>query len=142
MKTVPGTTERVSRFFKLAPNGICNTLRAGTDKSRGACTGPRPIHPSHNRCKSVRESQRLHSYPDWFRMHLTKWHGLSDVGNLVPPLLGRSLASQIIRALGVKPHKPVARIALGDEGLLRMSSKHAETYFRNLPSHAQKAAVS
>ncbi len=82
--TKPGQIEPISRFLKLDMNGYCNTLRAGTDKSRGAYTSPRPIHPLHNRCISVREAQRLHSYPDWFRMHTTKWHGFREVGNSVP----------------------------------------------------------
>ena len=70
-----GNTEPISRFFKLPPKGICNTLRAGTASDRGAFTSPRPIHPLHARCISVREAARLHSYPDWFRFHVTKWHG-------------------------------------------------------------------
>ena len=44
--TTPGETEPISRFHKLHPDGVCNTLRAGTDKYRGSFTSPRPIHPS------------------------------------------------------------------------------------------------
>ena len=43
--TPPGTTEPVSRFLRLHPAGIANTLRAGTASDRGAYTAPRPIHP-------------------------------------------------------------------------------------------------
>ncbi|AGW41759.1 hypothetical protein O159_17170 [Leifsonia xyli subsp. cynodontis DSM 46306] len=32
----PGTTETVSRFLRLHPDGLCNTLRAGTATDRGA----------------------------------------------------------------------------------------------------------
>jgi DNA (cytosine-5)-methyltransferase 1 len=51
--TAPGETEPISRFFKLPPDGVSNTLRAGTPSNRGAFTSPRPIHPEHPRCISV-----------------------------------------------------------------------------------------
>jgi DNA (cytosine-5)-methyltransferase 1 len=98
--TPPGGVEPVSRFLKLDPNGISNTLRAGTASDRGAFTSPRPIHPSSPRCITVREAARLHSYPDWFRFHVTKWHGFRQVGNSVPPLLAEAVASKVIEKLG------------------------------------------
>ena len=116
-----GETEKTSRFRKLDPEGQCNTLRAGTDKSRGAYTSPRPIHPYYDRCISVREAQRLHSFPDWFRMHVTKWHGFREVGNAVPPLLAKAVAGQIISAMGVVPEKGNISLNLGEERLLTMS---------------------
>ena len=119
--TPHGETEKVSRFYKLDPNGQCNTLRAGTDKSRGAYTSPRPIHPYFDRCISVREAERLHSFPDWFRMHKTKWHGFREVGNAVPPLLAKAVASQIIFAMGITPIKPSIPVALGEEDQLSCS---------------------
>ena len=116
-----GETEKVSRFHKLDPNGLSNTLRAGTDKSRGAYTSPRPIHPYFDRCISVREAERLHSFPDWFRMHITKWHGFREVGNAVPPLLAKAVAKQIISAMGITPKKPSYSVQLGDAHTLEIS---------------------
>ncbi|MGD1809249.1 DNA cytosine methyltransferase [Dapis sp. BLCC M126] len=104
--TAPGKIEPVSHFYRLNPNGICNTLRAGTPSSRGAYTSPRPIHPFIPRCITVREAARLHSYPDWFRFHITKWHGFRQVGNSVPPLLAKAVAQEIIHALNIKLPKP------------------------------------
>ncbi|ABG49983.1 DNA-cytosine methyltransferase [Trichodesmium erythraeum IMS101] len=104
--TAQGKTEPVSRFYKLNPHGICNTLRAGTPSSRGSYTSPRPIHPLTPRCITVREAARLHSYPDWFRFHVTKWHGFRQVGNSVPPLLAKAVAQEIIHALNIQPFKP------------------------------------
>ena len=43
-ETRPDAVEPISRFYKLAANGVSNTLRAGTDSARGAFTSPRPIH--------------------------------------------------------------------------------------------------
>ena len=126
--TEPGKVEQISRFLKLDPSGQCNTLRAGTDKSRGAYTSPRPIHPRDNRCISVREAERLHSFPDWFRMHSTKWHGFREVGNSVPPLLARAVAAQVASALGYIPHKPAETIELGDESLLYFNKTKAQEH--------------
>ena len=100
--TEPGKTEPISRFLKLNLEGVCNTLRAGTASDRGAFTSPRPIHPVVPRVITVREAARLHSYPDWFRFHATKWHGFRQIGNSVPPYLARAVASQLMKALGTK----------------------------------------
>lgn len=124
-----GTTEPVSRFYKLALQGQCNTLRAGTDSARGAFTSPRPIHPTLPRVITVREAARLHSYPDWFRFHATKWHGFRQIGNSVPPLLGRAVAAQIAKALGVRPEKPAAMVATGSEALLGLNMRQAADHF-------------
>ncbi|MDR1797928.1 MAG: DNA cytosine methyltransferase [Clostridiales Family XIII bacterium] len=125
-----GKVEPISRFLKLDPLGQCNTLRAGTDKSRGAYTSPRPIHPRDNRCISVREAERLHSFPDWFRMHSTKWHGFREVGNSVPPLLARAVASQVLSALGYVPEKPSEVVCLGDERLLYFNTTTATEHIK------------
>lgn len=129
-QTLPGKTEPISRFFKLDPMGQCNTLRAGTDSARGAFTSPRPIHPTQPRVITVREAARLHSYPDWFRFHSTKWHGFREIGNSVPPLLGRAVAEQIRSLLPQKPRKPAETLQLGDERLLRMDMSGAAKHFK------------
>ncbi|MGF1479829.1 MAG: DNA cytosine methyltransferase [Cyanophyceae cyanobacterium] len=123
--TPPGCKERISRFYRLHPQGVCNTLRAGTDRQRGSFTAPRPIHPERARCITVREAARLHSYPDWFRFQVTKWHGFRQVGNSVPPLLAQAIAAEIIRCLGVIPIQPGQRYQLGDETLLQLTWSQA-----------------
>jgi DNA (cytosine-5)-methyltransferase 1 len=130
MATEHGKTEPISRFRKLPPDGLCNTLRAGTDSARGAFTSPRPIHPFLPRVITVREAARLHSYPDWFRFHTTKWHGFRQIGNSVPPLLGRAVASEIIKALGMKPRKPKALLQSGSLELLSVDMGAASLYFQ------------
>jgi DNA (cytosine-5)-methyltransferase 1 len=127
--TPPGQVEPISRFYKLSTEGLSNTLRAGTDSSRGAFTSPRPIHYAYPRCITVREMARLHGFPDWFRFHGTKWHGARQIGNAVPPPLARAIASQLIRALGHGPRRPARRISLGDPRLLRMGMSEAATHF-------------
>ncbi len=51
---------------KLTVDGICPTLRAGSDSTHGSHTAPRPIHPKLPRCITAREAARLHGFPDWF----------------------------------------------------------------------------
>ena len=127
--TAHGCVEPISRFLKLDPDGVCNTLRAGTGSDKGAFTSPRPIHPTMPRCITVREAARLHSYPDWFRLHATKWHGFRQIGNSVPPFLGRAVAGQVIRALGIAPAKPSDVLELGPESLLQMVPAAAARYY-------------
>lgn len=129
VETKQGEVEPISRLFKLLPEGQCNTLRAGTDSARGAFTSPRPIHYEYARCISVREMARLHGYPDWFRFHITKWHGARQIGNSVPPPLARAVASSVIRALGVKPRSPQTILDLGSPNLLAMGMKEAAEYW-------------
>lgn len=128
-ETPPGQVEPISRFFKLSATGLSNTLRAGTDSSRGAFTSPRPIHYAYPRCVTVREMARLHGFPDWFRFHQTKWHGARQIGNSVPPPLARAIATQVIRALGHGPRRAAGSIPLGDPRLLRLGMSEAADYF-------------
>ncbi len=127
--TPHGKTEKISRFYKLDPQGICNTLRAGTPSNRGAFTSPRPIHPFLPRCITVREAARLHSYPDWFRFHCTKWHGFRQVGNSVPPLLAKAVGLEIIKCLDFKLDKPTKIQDLGDDKLLNLDMTAAAKYY-------------
>ena len=128
-ETEPGTVEKISRFYKLSKDGISNTLRAGTDSSRGAFTSPRPIHYRYARCVTVREMARLHGFPDWFRLHETKWHGARQIGNSVPPPLARAVASQILQAMEHVPERPGRIVTLGDRRLLSMTVSQAADYW-------------
>jgi DNA (cytosine-5)-methyltransferase 1 len=127
--TLHGKTEPISRFRKLPPDGLCNTLRAGTDSARGAFTSPRPIHPFLPRVITIREAARLHSYPDWFRFHSTKWHGFRQIGNSVPPLLARAVASEIVKIMQIEPLKPKTVLQLGDPDLLFFDMSAAAQHF-------------
>jgi DNA (cytosine-5)-methyltransferase 1 len=128
-KTECGQTEPISRFHKLDPDGVCNTLRAGTNTDRGAFTSPRPIHYFYPRCITVREAARLHSYPDWFRFHVTKWHGFRQIGNSVPPMLGRAVAGSLVAAMRLRPTAPKRILELGDPKLLQMTLAEASKYY-------------
>jgi DNA (cytosine-5)-methyltransferase 1 len=137
-ETAPGDVEPISRFFKLPPDGVSNTLRAGTDGARGAFTSPRPIHYKHARCITVREMARLHGFPDWFRFHATKWHGARQIGNAVPPPLARAIAGSVVKALGLRPARAEGLIDLGDIALLYMEMSEAAEHFGVAPPNGRR----
>ena len=129
--------EPVSRFHRLTLRGLANTLRAGTGRDHGAHTSARPIHPTRARVITVREAARIHSFPDWFRFHATKWHGFRQVGNSVPPLMARAVAASIMEAMRISPIRPKFGISRGAEALLRVS----ETSARNAMFGEEECAV-
>jgi len=99
--TPQGKAEAVSRYIRLKLDTYSPTIRAGTANDHGSHTAPRPIHPTEPRCITVREAARLHSFPDWFQFHPTRWHGFRQIGNSVPPRLARAVAvtlEQIMQA--------------------------------------------
>jgi len=128
-ETESGSVEPISRFFKLAPGGLSNTLRAGTDSARGAFTSPRPIHYKYPRCVTVREMARLHGFPDWFRFHETKWHGARQIGNAVPPPLARAIAGSLASAMDIRQVRPTETLELGNPQLLHMDMSQAANYW-------------
>ena len=127
--TKPGDTEPISRFYRLDPKGLCNTLRAGSGSERGAFTSPRPLHPFLPRVLSNREAARLHSFPDWFRLHATKWHGFRQIGNAVAPLVGRAVGREVVEALNLAPISPEQTLRLGETHLLELTMQGAAAHF-------------
>jgi DNA (cytosine-5)-methyltransferase 1 len=120
--TEQGKKESISRSYRLASDAPALTLRAGTGRERGAFSAARPLHPTSPRVVTVREAARLHSFPDWFRFHTTNWHAHRQIGNAVPPLLGRAAAESLLVALGVVPSASQREpFPLGDESLLALS---------------------
>jgi len=73
---------------------------------------------------------RLHGYPDWFRFHVTKWHGARQIGNSVPPPLARAVAGAILHAMRVTPPKPRRTLNLGKTELLAMDMTEAAEYWK------------
>jgi len=107
--TPPGGMEPISRFFRLAWEGVSPTLRAGTGPEHGSHTAPRPIHPDRHRCITVREAARLHSFPDWFSFHASRWHGFRQIGNSVPPLLAKAVAGKVAEVSHATPLRRAGR---------------------------------
>lgn len=125
LSSIPlGTREARSRLPRLDPTKPSPTLRAGTGREHGSHTSVRPVHYAIPRVIAVREAARLHAFPDWFRFHSTRWHALRQIGNSVPPPLGRAVASAIVAALDATPFRREP-IHLGDATGLGLSLSEA-----------------
>ena len=73
----------------------------GDKPSKTIDTGHRNhFHYKWNRVPTVRENARLQSFPDNFHFIGTKTQQNRQVGNAVPPLLGRVLGEQLIKFIG------------------------------------------
>ncbi len=59
------------------------------------------VHPRFERWITVREAARLQSFHDGFVFHSSEWQMLKQIGNAVPPLLARAVASSAHNALRV-----------------------------------------
>jgi DNA (cytosine-5)-methyltransferase 1 len=122
LATAPGSSERVSRRHRLDADGYSLTLRAGSNAEHGSFTAVMPIHPKGTRQITVREACRLHSVPDWVRLSATKIWAYRQLGNSVPPLLGRAVGREIARAAGLAPAAPVETVEMGDDALLHVAN--------------------
>ncbi len=78
------------KYFKLENDKVCKTITA---HMKFDCN--MYIHPSQARGLTPREAARVQSYPDdyFFRGAYTKTY--MQIGNSVPPLLGRAIARTI-----------------------------------------------
>lgn len=78
------------KYYKLVENNVCKTITA---HMKFDCN--MYIHPTQARGLTPREAARVQSYPDdyFFRGAYTKTY--MQIGNSVPPLLGRAIASII-----------------------------------------------
>lgn len=90
---LPGKSEPISRYHRLAWDRPAQVLRAGTGSDRGSFQAARPIHPNEPRVITVREAARLQGFPDWFAFHVTKWHSHRMIGNSVSPPFAAALLS-------------------------------------------------
>lgn len=82
------------KYFKLEATKVCKTITA---HMKFDCN--MYIHPTQARGLTPREAARVQSYPDdyFFRGAYTKTY--MQIGNSVPPLLGRAIASVIKKYL-------------------------------------------
>lgn len=76
------------KYYKLVENNVCKTITA---HMKFDCN--MYIHPTQARGLTPREAARVQSYPDdyFFRGAYTKTY--MQIGNSVPPLLGRAIAN-------------------------------------------------
>jgi DNA (cytosine-5)-methyltransferase 1 len=90
-----GETDTIGRHPRLAWDGQCPTLRAGTGSDMGSYQSVRPIHPNENRVITVREAARLQGFPDSHLFHPTIWHSFRMIGNSVSPIIAEAILSVV-----------------------------------------------
>jgi len=87
-------SDHTKRYGRLRWDGLASTILTKCDVHWGAY-----IHPSQDRSLTVREAARFQSFPDWFVFHGSRTEQYVQVGNAVPPLLGKKIAENINSAV-------------------------------------------
>ncbi|TGS40702.1 MULTISPECIES: DNA cytosine methyltransferase [unclassified Mesorhizobium] len=111
MKHIPAGGSWRDIPFNLLPEGMKRAKRSDHTKRYGrprktdlSCTiltkcdvhWGAYIHPEQDRAISVREAARLQSFPDSFEFKGSRTDQYVQVGNAVPPLLGRAVAKALL----------------------------------------------
>lgn len=79
-------------WCRMKKDGIAKTITTRYDTpSSGEFT-----HPYLDRAITTREAARIQSFPDTFHFYGSKSSQMKQVGNAVPPLLGKAIAERIL----------------------------------------------
>lgn len=92
--------DHTKRYGRLDWKGLSSTILTKCDVHWGAY-----IHPEDDRSLTVREAARFQSFPDWFEFEGSRTEQFVQVGNAVPPMLGRAIGETLLEAFG-KDRKP------------------------------------
>lgn len=87
-------SDHTKRYGRMDPSKLSCTILTKCDIHWGAY-----IHPYDDRAITVREAARLQSFPDHYVFHGSRTEQYVQVGNAVPPLLARSVASAVVSQL-------------------------------------------
>lgn len=90
-------SDHTKRYGRLRWEGLASTILTKCDIHWGAY-----IHPEQDRAISVREAARFQSFPDWFIFEGSRTEQHVQIGNAVPPLLGRAIGIKIQASLAAK----------------------------------------
>lgn len=132
-----GRTTYYGRLKKDAPSYTISTY---FNRMGNGCF----IHPSQDRLISIREGARLQSFPDNYIFYGSKTSQYKQIGNAVPPLLAREVASLLEPYI---KHKTFVDLFAGAGGMslgfsmqgykllgaIEIEKKYFETYKMNHP---------
>lgn len=87
-------SDHTRRYGRLHPDALCSTVLTKCDPHWGSF-----FHPTQDRIISVREAARIQSFPDGYRFSGSITQQYEQVGNAVPPLLGKAIGDEIAKML-------------------------------------------
>lgn len=87
-------SDHTKRYGRLDPQGLCSTIQTKCDPHWGSF-----FHPTQDRVISVREAARIQSFPDRVKFLGNMTQQYRQVGNAVPPLLGKAVGECVKKML-------------------------------------------
>jgi DNA (cytosine-5)-methyltransferase 1 len=111
------------KYKRLAWNELSRTITAHLAKD-----GYWYIHPEQHRTLSVREAARIQTFPDHVRFAGPPSHRYRQIGNAVPPLMGKILGRSVTRVLAEPT--PTSRVRTRDVRalLLDWHGEHSRSF--------------
>lgn len=87
--------DHTRRYRRMRWDGVARSIITRfRDPKSGEYT-----HPDQDRTISIREAARIQSFPDWFVFEGSHSQQYDQVGNAVPPLLGKAVGAELRRVL-------------------------------------------